>query len=167
MFLAMRNSSAVTEFQLADWSVRSIHVRNRPVEVVCVDGEVLVTVEGDREDHIVLAGHSFRAQRRGHLVVSALRPSRVMVAEIGVVKDLAMPPRYPMFDLRKRSTIPGILLLALFAALALGFVGETWGSRGSARSAGEATLDGPRVVASPDLALCFCPDAVHAPGERR
>lgn len=82
MYVTMRTSSAVTELVLADWSARSVHVRKQPVEVTCVSGLVVVTVEGDREDHIVRAGHSFRAQRRGHLVVAALRPSRVLVAEI-------------------------------------------------------------------------------------
>ncbi len=82
MFPAVRIPQPTAEIALADWSVRSIDVRGRPIEVSCVEGEVLVTFEGDPEDHIVAAGHGFRAQGRGRLVVAALRPSTVRIAVV-------------------------------------------------------------------------------------
>jgi hypothetical protein len=69
-------------FTLGEWSVRALDVRPRhPVEIECLAGELLVTCEGDLEDHIVSAGESFRAHRRGRLVVAALVPSRVGIRE--------------------------------------------------------------------------------------
>jgi hypothetical protein len=68
---------------LGEWSVRAVDVRPRhPVEIECIAGELLVTCEGDLEDHIVSAGESFRAHRRGRLVVAALVPSRVGIREL-------------------------------------------------------------------------------------
>jgi hypothetical protein len=77
---AMKIPCSTTEMVLADGSARSVDVRRRPVEVSCVNGEVLVTFEGDPQDHVVAAGGAFRVRRRGRLVVAALRPSRVLLA---------------------------------------------------------------------------------------
>jgi len=104
----MKTTHAVTELVLADWSARSIHVRNQPVEVSCLEGEVLVTLEGDHEDHIVAMGGAFRAEHRGRLVVAALGPSRVRVAEV--------PAPQAIVHVRRRTVLPGVGLLALFAA---------------------------------------------------
>jgi hypothetical protein len=70
-------------FALGEWSVRAVDVRQRrPIEIECLAGELLVTAEGDLEDHIVPAGESFRVSRRGRVVVAALVPSRVRIGEL-------------------------------------------------------------------------------------
>jgi hypothetical protein len=70
------------ELTLEEWSVRAVDVRSRRmVEIECLSGELLVTVEGDLEDHIVSPGESFRVCRRGRVVVAALVPSRLRVRE--------------------------------------------------------------------------------------
>lgn len=80
--LAPLRPAASVVFALAEWSVRAVDVRpRRPVEIECLDGELLVTFEGDLEDHIVAAGEAFRARGRGRLVVAALVPSRVGIRE--------------------------------------------------------------------------------------
>jgi hypothetical protein len=42
--------------------------------LVCVEGSLWVTQEGDREDHILRAGERFPLTAKGRVVVSALRP---------------------------------------------------------------------------------------------
>ena len=75
-------TTPTSELILPDWSARSIDVRrHHPVQVACLDGEVLVTAEGDIEDHVLEPGGAFLADRRGRVVVTALRPSRVSVRE--------------------------------------------------------------------------------------
>jgi hypothetical protein len=65
---------------LPSWSARSVDVRSRQrVELVCLEGELLVTFEGDRKDHIVSRGQAFRADRRGRAVIAALEPSRIEI----------------------------------------------------------------------------------------
>ena len=108
MLRGMKTTHAVTELVLADWSARSIHVRNQPVEISCLEGELLVTLEGDHDDHIVAKGGAFRAEHRGRLVVAALGASRVRVAEV-------QAPR-AIFRVRRRAVLPGVTPLALFAA---------------------------------------------------
>jgi len=81
---AMKNAPAnpTSEMFLPDGSARSIDVRRRhPVQVACLDGEVLVTAEGDLEDHVLEPGGAFTAEHRGRVVVTALRPSRVRVKQ--------------------------------------------------------------------------------------
>jgi hypothetical protein len=68
----------IAELALSDWSARSVAVHpRRPVAVTCVEGELLVTMEGDPEDHVLAAGETLVAARRGRLAVAALGPSRV------------------------------------------------------------------------------------------
>ena len=70
------------ELFIPDWAARSIDVRRRhPVRVACLDGEVLVTAEGDPEDHVLEPGGTFVADHRGRVVVTALRDSHVEVRE--------------------------------------------------------------------------------------
>jgi hypothetical protein len=69
---------AATELALADWSARSFDVRPRhPVIVACVTGALLVTVEGDPDDHVLAPGEALTASRRGRVVVAALGPATV------------------------------------------------------------------------------------------
>lgn len=73
--------AAAEELTLADGDVRSVHVGHDPMAFTVLEGELLVTCEGDLEDHIVGAGETFVTERRGHHVLAALRPSKVRVAE--------------------------------------------------------------------------------------
>jgi hypothetical protein len=80
----MKNDTTIltSELFLPDWSARSIDVRRRhPILVACLDGEVLVTAEGDFEDHVLEPGGEFTSEQRGRVVVTALRPSHVQVKE--------------------------------------------------------------------------------------
>ena len=67
---------------LSSWTAFPVDVRRRrSVELRCLSGQLLVTMEGDLEDHVVEAGQSFRVNGRGRLVMAALRPARVVFRE--------------------------------------------------------------------------------------
>lgn len=51
--------------------------------VRCLDGFVWITQDGDRTDHIVRAGDSFRVDRDGAVVVQATRAARVAIESPG------------------------------------------------------------------------------------
>jgi hypothetical protein len=70
------------QFQVALGPSRawSFDVRQDPIEIALLEGEVMVTFEGDPEDHILAAGAAFRTPRRGKVAVAAFRPSRFSVA---------------------------------------------------------------------------------------
>ncbi|WP_242342997.1 DUF2917 domain-containing protein [Anaeromyxobacter terrae] len=72
--------SAPLELRLELTDARSVRVGSAPVAVTCLEGELLVTCEGDPEDHVVGRGETYVTRRRGHHVVSALCPSRARVA---------------------------------------------------------------------------------------
>ena len=44
------------------------------------DGELWITQAHDRRDHFIGAGASFRLEREGRVLVSALRPSRITLS---------------------------------------------------------------------------------------
>lgn len=48
--------------------------------LVCIDGELWLTRDGDREDYILGPGRSFVVRRGDKAAVQALRPSRVRLA---------------------------------------------------------------------------------------
>jgi hypothetical protein len=60
----------------ATWSAR---IRGSAVEVRCSRGLLLVTVEGDVDDHVLEEGEAFVTTRRGRLAVWALEAARVRV----------------------------------------------------------------------------------------
>jgi hypothetical protein len=64
-------------------------------EVRCTEGVVLVTCEGDPEDHVLSAGSVFVARRPGRLAVWALAPARVRVA-VASPAALARPGCAPL-----------------------------------------------------------------------
>ncbi len=65
-----------TELRLGDWCVRSIDVRRRrAVVVACVEGTLLVTLDGDPRDPVLSPGESFTARGRGRVVVVGIGPS--------------------------------------------------------------------------------------------
>jgi hypothetical protein len=49
--------------------------------VRCLEGLVWITQDGDRADHIVAAGDSFRVDRDGSVIVQATRPARVAIEQ--------------------------------------------------------------------------------------
>ena len=67
------------ELELQDHAAWSARVPRAGLEVRCGSGTVLVTVEGDPEDHVLEAGGVLSVQRRGRLAVWALASARVTV----------------------------------------------------------------------------------------
>ncbi len=65
------------EIILEENETRNFEVGGLGVEVVCLSGEVWVTVEGDPQDHVLAAGATFSTGRRGRLAMMALRPARL------------------------------------------------------------------------------------------
>ena len=73
----------------ATWSAR---VGGSAVEVRCSRGMLLVTLEGDVEDHVLPEGESFVTTRRGRLAVWALEASRLRVKRwIGLPEGVSRP----------------------------------------------------------------------------
>jgi hypothetical protein len=66
--------------ELARDAAWSAEVRGAPREVRCVQGVVLVTLEGDPADHLLSAGDAWITDRAGRLVVWALEAGRVWVS---------------------------------------------------------------------------------------
>lgn len=64
-----------TDIRLGDWCVRSFDVRRRAIRVACVEGALLVTLEGDPVDHVLAPGESLTARSRGRVVVAGLGAS--------------------------------------------------------------------------------------------
>jgi hypothetical protein len=61
----------------------SFDVRHDPIEIQLLEGEVLVTFEGDPNDHVLTAqGDAFKTSRRGKVAVAAFRPSRFSVLSL-------------------------------------------------------------------------------------
>jgi hypothetical protein len=81
LLAALRPAPAAAEREvvLDDWQARSFAVGRRPLEVRVLEGEVLLTAEGDAVDHVVAAAGAFVSTRRGRHVVAALAPSRLRV----------------------------------------------------------------------------------------
>ncbi len=58
----------------------SLDVRRERIQIELLEGEVLVTFEGDPQDHVLASsGAVFRTSRRGKVAVAAFRPSRFSV----------------------------------------------------------------------------------------
>jgi DUF2917 family protein len=89
------------ELTLGNDSTWSTRVPRAGVEVRCLEGMVLVTAEGDVEDHVLTAGAVLIARRRGRLAVWALEDARVRVD--GAPRDAS--PAIP----RRRRATPAIL----------------------------------------------------------
>ena len=68
------------QIALEPWRAWSLVVGRDPVEIALVEGEVMVTFEGDPADHILGEGAAFKTSRRGRVAVVAFRPSRFSVA---------------------------------------------------------------------------------------
>ena len=73
----------------ATWSAR---IGGSAVEVRCSRGVLLVTLEGDVEDHVLSEGESFVTTRRGRLAVWALEAARLRVKRwIGLPEGVSRP----------------------------------------------------------------------------
>jgi Protein of unknown function (DUF2917) len=57
----------------------SLDVRRRPIRIELLEGQVMVTFEGDPADHILAPGSAFTTSGRGRVAVAAFRPSRFSV----------------------------------------------------------------------------------------
>jgi Protein of unknown function (DUF2917) len=68
------------QIALGPWRAWSLDVRGGPIEISLLEGEVMVTFEGDAADHVLVQGGAFRTPRRGRVAVLAFRPSRFSVA---------------------------------------------------------------------------------------
>ena len=71
---------AYSVLELEQDTAVSFHVRRLPFTVSCVEGCVWVTLPADPGDHIVTPGAAFSASAPGHLVVTAMVRSRVLVS---------------------------------------------------------------------------------------
>ena len=67
------------EMELPLDSVWSAEIGRVGLEVRCARGMLLVTVEGDVEDHVLSSGETFGTIRRGRLAVWALETARLRV----------------------------------------------------------------------------------------
>ena len=70
----------VTELEVGADEARSLHVAAPGTTFSVLAGSVLVTCEGDVEDHVLAAGETYTAARRGHHVIAGLAPSRVRIS---------------------------------------------------------------------------------------
>lgn len=71
------------ELILARDGAWSLVVGRRGAAVRCTAGLLLVTSEGDPEDHVLAAGEALAVRRPGRLAVWALQPSRAWVDRPG------------------------------------------------------------------------------------
>jgi len=60
--------------KLSNNSQKSLAVR-RGSEIVCLEGVLWITLDGDIRDHILAAGEKFTANRKGKVVLQALKNS--------------------------------------------------------------------------------------------
>ncbi|MFL5276563.1 MAG: DUF2917 domain-containing protein [Myxococcales bacterium] len=58
----------------------SLHVRDLPFSIRCVEGCVWITHPADPGDHVLTAGLEFHASGRGHAVARTFAPTRVLVS---------------------------------------------------------------------------------------
>ncbi len=57
----------------------SFDARRRAIAIEVLEGEVMVTFEGDVTDHVLAKGATIRSPRRGKVAVAAFQPSRFSV----------------------------------------------------------------------------------------
>jgi hypothetical protein len=71
----MRNDT----FALPKGTTATLQAGTRPVSITCVAGLVWATIEGSTTDHLVRAGETACFDRRGSIVIEALRAATVRV----------------------------------------------------------------------------------------
>ena len=71
--------------------------------ICCRAGLCWVTLEGDSRDHILRAGSSFEISRSGRVLLTALTPARVLLAELAQQSRLFEPEPSGWGWLKKRA----------------------------------------------------------------
>lgn len=90
--------------------------RGGPVGVEVLEGTVLLTVEGDRADHVLSAGDAFGSPARRRLAATGVSPSRIRVT---VPEELPILARLAGRDVGRlaRHLLGGALALAVWLSL--------------------------------------------------
>jgi len=70
----------VTDMQLDRKDICRLEGRKRGPAVTCLEGAVWITQAGDPRDHILVAGEKFAVNRRGVVLLEAVREARVRVS---------------------------------------------------------------------------------------
>jgi len=65
---------------------------SRPVSIACQAGLIWATINGSAMDYVVEAGQTVRFDRKGSIVIQALRPATVRVERGRTSKALAAYP---------------------------------------------------------------------------
>lgn len=72
-------AAPVTDMQLQRKDLYRLQGRKRGPAVACLEGTVWITQAGDPRDHVLVAGEKFAINRRGAVLVEAVREARVRV----------------------------------------------------------------------------------------
>jgi hypothetical protein len=72
-------AAPVTDMQLERRGLYRLRGRKRGPAVTCLEGAVWITQAGDPQDHVLVAGEKFAVNRRGDVLVEAVREARVRV----------------------------------------------------------------------------------------
>jgi hypothetical protein len=75
----MRRDGPQLQVALGGTHAWSFEVRRHPMKLQVLEGEVMVTFEGDPMDHVLAQGALFTTPRHGRVAVAAFRPSRFSV----------------------------------------------------------------------------------------
>jgi DUF2917 family protein len=81
----------VLDLELEQERTWSRVVGRRGIEVYCTLGLVVITCEGDREDHVLSGGAAFVTSRPGRLAIWALHRTRLRMQELSRRADGAPP----------------------------------------------------------------------------
>jgi hypothetical protein len=73
-------AAPVTDMQLQRRGLCRLRGRKRGAAVTCLEGALWVTQAGDPRDHVLVAGEQFAINRRGDVLVEAVREARVRVS---------------------------------------------------------------------------------------
>ena len=74
-----RAGAPVTDVQLQRKGVYRLRGRKRGPAVACLEGTLWITQAGDPRDHVLVAGEEFAINRRGDVLLEAVREARVRV----------------------------------------------------------------------------------------
>jgi hypothetical protein len=72
-------AAAVPDMQLQRKGLYRLRGRKHGPAVTCLEGTVWITQAGDPRDHVLFAGEEFAVNRRGDVLVEAMREARVRV----------------------------------------------------------------------------------------
>jgi hypothetical protein len=72
-------AAPASDMQLRRKDLYRLRGRKRGPAVTCLEGAVWITQAGDPRDHVLVAGEQFAVDRRGDVLVQAVREARVRV----------------------------------------------------------------------------------------